>query len=525
MMIRNQTGALALALLLTHLPLPGSAQAPAPQAQPQSQPQAQTAAPPRRSLPAASTTEHLLALPDRPGGQLAFRATAGSIAMTDGEGRIDGEMAYIAYVRPPADGRQRPVLFAMNGGPGSASAWVHLGFLGPWRLPMDADALRPSAPPVLEPNLETWLDFTDLVFIDPIGTGFSRSVDGEARDQRQQSAERGGRNRFWTLDGDIESIAEFIRLWTSENGRFASPKLFLGESYGGFRGPRLANALHGRGVGLASLILLSPVLDFGLREGRSPLGSALTLPSLAAAAIEAKGGTPDRAALAEAEAYARGDYLVDVMRGPRDAAALDRISNRVADLTGIPVTQVKRYGGRIDSRVYRLETNRITGRIASPYDVSVLGAAPDPSAIIPDGRDPFTSALTAPVTAAMLDLYWSKLGWKPSGTYRLAGNVQGNWFSGQRLSPPESVGDLRSALALDPRLEVLVAHGFTDTVTPYFASQLVVDQLPAPEAASRVRLIVYPGGHMFYNRELSRKQFRAEGRALVERAADGPSTR
>ena len=173
--------------------------------------------------------------------------------------------------------------FVVNGGPGAASAYLDIGVLGPWILPMDDRTIVPSQPAVPVANPDTWLDFTDLVFIDPVGTGFSRLV--EPDDAR--------RGRFLSVDGDVEALADAIRRWLVENGRTASPKFFVGESYGGFRGPLVAEHLQTEeGIGLSGLVLVSPVLDFGWwrQPGYAPLPKVSLLPSLAAAAMEAGGG-------------------------------------------------------------------------------------------------------------------------------------------------------------------------------------------------------------------------------------------
>lgn len=513
-MARRRLAFGAMLLCLAQPPF-SLAQAPADTASQRPQ-TAQAAQDPRPTLPSDSTTEHVVELPNR---TLRFTATAGSIPFRSAEGRLEGEMAYVYYRSAAQTGRQRPVTFAMNGGPGSASAWLHLGVLGPWRLPMDGEAISPSAMPVAVPNAETWLDFTDLVFIDPIGTGFSRLARSAANDNAQRGGgQQGPRNRFWSVNGDIESITEFISLWLQKHDRHASPKVFLGESYGGFRAPKVAAQLQtGRGVGLNAIVLVSPVIDYNIRAGRSPIGSMVLLPSIAAAAMEERGIAPSRAVLADAETFARTLYLDDILKGPRDQEAVNRLVQRVSALSGLPESVVRRYGGRLDGTIYRREANLAKGRVASAYDASVTGFSPDPTALFQNAADPFTTALAAPLTTAMLDLYANRLKWKPDGRYFLSGSVQQGWFASQWTNVPDATDELRAALALDPKLQVLVVHGFTDLVTPYFASQVILDQLPAFGDPARVRHQVYPGGHMFYNRAMSRIEFRNDGEALVRR--------
>ena len=285
----------------------------------------------RRALPADVTTDHTVELPDR---TLRFKATAGTIPINNGEGKLQAEIAYIAYVRSEGRSGSRPLTFAINGGPGAASAYLQLGAMGPWRLPLDN--ITPSSTSDAVPNPETWLDFTDLVFVDPVGTGYSRFI-ATGDEVRKQ---------FWSVDGDIDVLATFMRKWIEKNGRQASKKFIAGESYGGFRAPKLAGKLNDQGVAVSGLIMVSPVLDFGWRgNGRqSPLGWVSRLPSMAAAAREAKAPF-DREALREAERYAAADYLQDLLRGERDVAALERISARVAQFTGLDPALVRRLAG------------------------------------------------------------------------------------------------------------------------------------------------------------------------------------
>jgi carboxypeptidase C (cathepsin A) len=478
--------------------LAGAAALAAPQAPAQAQAPAPAAVPARPSLPAARTTSHEVALPGR---HLRFAATAGAVTLHDGSGRPYGEFATIAYRLEGADTASRPVTFVLNGGPGSASAWLHLGALGPWRLRMDAAGLAPSAPPVLHPNAETWLDHTDLVFLDPIGTGFSRFL----------AASDEVRKRVWSVAGDIDSIAQAIRLWLEQAGRMASPKFLVGESYGGFRGPRLARTLAAsHGVGLSGLVLVSPVLDFGGRSSAmDPLHWATLLPTLAAAARRAS----SRAEVADAEAYATGDYLADLLRGTTDPAAIARRSARVAALTGLDPVLVRRHEGRIDGSLFRQEAQ--PGRLASPYDLSVAMPDPMPAAAYPIPTDPMTDALKAPLTAAMLDLYARTLDWRVDAPYEISNTAANRaWDFGHVRNPPESMSHLRTALALDPNLRVLVAHGLYDTVTPYFRTKLQLDTIDPRAGADRVRFDAWPGGHMFFSRDPSRAALREAAASL-----------
>jgi carboxypeptidase C (cathepsin A) len=460
-------------------------------------------------LPEPRTTRHELALPDR---ALAFEATAGSLALTDAEGRPEAEIGFVAYTLAGAEPGSRPVTFAVNGGPGAASAYLHLGVLGPWLLPMDAESIVPSQAVGLSGNPETWLDFTDLVFVDPVGTGFSRLIEADDRLRR----------RYLSIDGDIEALAEFVRRWLTENGRTGSPKYFVGESYGGFRGPLLAESLQTeQGIALDGMVLVSPVLDFGWWEqpGYAPLPQVSLLPSLAAAAMEESGAFSEEE-LRAAEEYAAGDYAADLLRGLGDPAAVERLVGRVTALTGLDRALVERAAGRIDRSTFAREILRDEGRLASPYDTGISTADPEPGEAMPRAADPVLDAMTAPLTSAMLAHYRETLDWLPDRRYRLLnGGLARAWDWGGGRGQPEAVGALRRALALDPELRVLVVHGLTDLVTPYFASELILRQLPALGAEDRVRTANYRGGHMFYLRPESRRAFREDAAALYAAGA------
>ena len=463
-----------------------------------------------RRLPADSVTEHTLELPGR---TLRFKATAGSIPLYDQQNNLLAEIGVAAYVLQGPERAERPVTFALNGGPGAASAYLHLGVVGPWRLPLDGATISPSAPVALKPNAETWLDFTDLVLIDPVGTGYSRAT-GSQEDVR---------NRFYTVEGDVESLSNVMLRWLRNNDRLASPKFLVGESYGGFRGPLIARKLQeDYGVGLSGLVLLSPVLDFGWfsQPRHAPWIHVARLPSLAAANLERKGPVT-REALAGAEEYATGEYLADLLRGPKDKAAVERLGARTAELTGLDATVARRAAGRIELGAFQREFRRGEGLIVSAYDTGVSGYDPDPTAPSSRGEDPGLAAMTAPLTSAIVDHLANTLKWRVDVRYELLnGAVNGAWRWSRGRGQPEALSDLRQALALDANMRVLVVHGFTDLVTPYFASKLLLDQLPELGPPWRTELKVYPGGHMFYSRDGSRVAFRSDAERMITQAAE-----
>jgi carboxypeptidase C (cathepsin A) len=455
-------------------------------------------------LPPDSTTKQALALPGR---TLDFTATVGSIRLFDDKGEPQAEIAYTAYRLDGADARTRPVTFLFNGGPGSASAWLQFGAVGPWRLAINADAVTSSASPDLLPNAETWLDFTDLVFIDPVGTGYSRFV-ATGDDVRK---------RFFSVDGDVDSIAVTIRRWLEKYDRLLSPKFVAGESYGGIRGPKIVRELQvQQGVGVKGLILVSPVLDFREYSGSSILQYVSSLPSMTAVAREAKGSVT-RADLAEVEAYARGDFLADLLKGLADTEATTRLADKVSALTGIDQAVSRRLAGRFDVAEFRREFDRKNGKVTGRYDASVEGFDPYPDSSFYHFGDPSGEPLSAPLTSAAVDLTTRKLNWRPDGSYQLLnGAVEKAWDFGRGLKPAESITQLRQILALDPKMKLLVGHGLFDLATPYFGSKIQLDQLPAFASPDRVKLVVYPGGHMFYSRDASRQAFRGEVQAMMK---------
>lgn len=464
-----------------------------------------------RLPPPASITRSL----ETAGGKLDYKVTAGAIVLRNDAGEPQAEVGYVAYTLEGEPGEEekeaRPVTFAFNGGPGAASAYLHFGALGPQRLSFGNTGEGPSKPPLLVDNAETWLDFTDLVFIDPVGTGYSRFVN----DSREL------RNSIWSVDGDINALAAVVRRYLHENNRWHSPKYLVGESYGGFRVPKLAWRLqNNEGVGVSGIVMISPVLDF-ITQSRSdglPLAFATRLPSLAALALQNKGEPVTREALAEVEEYARSEFVADFLRGPGDREAVSRIVDRIAGFSGLDRAFIASQAGRLDIAQVARELGRGTQSVASIYDAGVLGLDPLPFVLSFRPEDPVLAASIAPLTSAAADFIGRTVGWRVDAPYRLLSNeVNRGWnWGANRNDWPEAVNDLRSALALDPDLKALIVHGATDLVTPYFDSQLIIDRLTPLGAndTQRVLLEVLKGGHMFYSDGASRAAFTAAARKL-----------
>ena len=291
-----------------------------------------------------------------------------------------------------------------------------------------------------------------------------------------------------------------------------------GESYGGFRAPKIAHMLQtDQGVGVNGLVMLSPVLDFGRFNSRSGLWDLVArLPSYAAAARERKGPVT-REGVADVERYAQGEFLSDLLAGPATAAAVDRLSSKVAELSGLDPALVKRLRGRVSGEVFAREFFRDEGRVSSSYDAMTTGLDPFPESSRSFFDDQLRIGLHAPITQAMVDIYHNRLKWViENGRYQFQNEQAGRqWDWGGRDN--EAVSDLRRAMALDPNMKVIIAHGLTDLVTPYFESKMVLDQLPALGAPDRLQFRVYAGGHMFYSRDDSRHAFHDDVRAVIEK--------
>ncbi|MFD1331003.1 S10 family peptidase [Methylopila musalis] len=461
-------------------------------------------APPKPSaaaLPAEATKRATVGTHD---DTLAYAVRVEAVPLSNPKGEKQAEVVVTAYTLERTDPKARPITYLFNGGPGAASAYLHFGGVGPKRLPFGGAENAPSDLPKLIDNPDTWLAFTDLVFVDPVGTGYSRATgDGKA---------------FWSVEGDVEALSRVVAKHLAARDRLVSPVYLAGESYGGFRIPRIARKLQEKdGVGVAGLIAISPVLDFAIRDGEntSPLPWVTALPSLAATVRERKGPVA-RGDLADVETYATGEFLADLMKGPRDGAAVGRLSARVAELTGLDAELVRRLNGRVDIRTFVREIGRAEGKVGSLYDANVTAYDPYPSAARASWDDPVLDGSMAPLTRAAVDFYGRELGFKVDNRrYELiSSEVNRAWSWGRGQSLPESAGALREALAADRHLKVLVAHGATDLVTPYMESKLVLDQIPAFGDAERVRLAVYPGGHMFYSRDASRAAFTNDVRKL-----------
>jgi carboxypeptidase C (cathepsin A) len=451
-------------------------------------------------LPGDSVTEHSV---DTSSGKLAYTATAGTFSLFDQSGERSAAVFYTAFVAKSND-PGRPVTFVFNGGPGAGSAFLNLGLVGP-RIASFGNSYD-GANVRLVDNPETWLAFTDLVLIDPVGTGWSRP------------AKPDGDSAFLGVHRDAESLAKVIALYVAKNGRVSSSKFILGESYGGFRAVKVARTLQSnQGIVVSGILMVSPMLEgeFHFGGDRFALGAALRLPSLAAAELERK-GTFSTAALAQAEHFALTDYLSALAGPPLRGDAAHAFYARVAQMTGLPEDVIARERGFIrDTYVKNLRGN--DHKIVSNYDATFAVDDPNPESETARGPDPFLDGFIRAYGSAFVAYARDELGFKTDMTYNLlASDISGkwDWQEGGGRSPPSAAEDLRELLALTPSFRLMIAHGYSDMVTPYSDSRYLLNHIPASVDGERAELRLYRGGHMFYVDPQSRKAFTADARTM-----------
>ena len=451
-----------------------------------------------RLLPADAVSEKTVILSGRP---LTYTATAGTLSLYDQNGEKSAAIFYTAYVAKGAEPASRPVTFAFNGGPGAASAYLHLGLAGP-RIVTFGPGGNDGAAAKLVDNPDTWLAFTDLVFIDPVSTGWSRASKPD------------GAGSFFGVRRDAEALAKTVALYVAHNSRGASPKYLLGESYGGFRAAKVARALQEQqGIVASGIVMVSPMLEASWQwSGPSnALGAALHFPSLAAAELDrTESYTPEK--MDEIETFALTEYLTTLAGPPPKGEQADAFYGRIATMTGLPAETVARSRGYV--RGHYLAHLRAKGQIASYYDGSFTAPDPYPESETRRGGDPVLDGFTRALSGAFAAYARDELGYKTEMTYvLLADGVSGKWDWGDRRNPPGVSDDLRNLLSLDPSFRLLVAHGRSDLVTPHGVNRYVLDQLPPIGSPGRVTLKLHRGGHMFY--------FDADARrAFMQQAAD-----
>jgi carboxypeptidase C (cathepsin A) len=476
----------------------------------------------RKAEPAdqISITRHRTRIGKR---DVAYTVTCGTMVLkeeAEKEGKSEGEKArakvfFIAYtVDDVADKAKRPVTFSFNGGPGSSSVWLHFGVLGPRRVELDAEGRAPEPPGRLVANEFSLLDVSDLVFIDPVGTGFSRMVEGEKVKE------------YHEYKRDLESVGEFIRMWVSRYGRWASPKFLIGESYGTTRASGLAGHLLERyGMYLNGVMLVSCALDFAVLrfDPANDLPPILFLPTYAATAWYHKRLAPDlqkrplRKLLDEVEAFAAGEYASALFQGARlPAKARKDLVQRLARYTGLSPEYIDRANLRVE--IFRFckellrDEQRTVGRLDSRYTGVDRDAAGEEFEF-----DPAMVQIYGAYAAAANDYLRNDLRFESDIPYEVIKPLYVDWGWKDYANRYAAVGEtLRKAMSMNPHMRVLVASGYFDFATPHFAADYSLDHLAlTPELRKNITASYYEAGHMMYVHRPSLARLAAELRSFV----------
>ena len=441
------------------------------------------------------TTQHELRLAGR---ILKYSVTTGLMPLKNEQGEVEAQVFFMAYVADrPSGPEKRPLTISFNGGPGSSSVWLHLGALGPKRVKMLDDGGMPSPPYALVDNEHTWLDLTDMVFIDPVGTGYSRASKPELG------------KKFWGLQGDIESVGEFIRLYLTRYERWGSPLFMVGESYGTTRAAGLSGYLVEQGIAFNGILLVSSILNF--QTARFTKGNdtpyALFLPTYTATAWYHKKlpadllARPVKAVLEEARAFAGGDYTIALAKGDRlspaeRASALDKLSR----YTGLHKAWLDEANLRVEIQQFCKELLRGDKRTVGRLDSRFKGIDEDSVSAEP-GFDPSMAAIRPPFTAAFNDYVRRQLGYKSDLPYYiLGGGISTPWDFGRAGSGFADTSEaLRSAFSKNPAMRLFVASGYYDLATPFFATEYTLSHMGLdPTQRARIVTHEYEAGHMMY---------------------------
>jgi len=456
----------------------------------------------------SSATQHQIEID---GQMVEYTATAGWLILENDEEEAIARFGYTAYTRDGVEDRsRRPIMFAFNGGPGSSSIWLHMGVLGPQRVVVEDEGYAPPPPAKRVDNEYSIIDVTDLVMVDPVGTGFSKPL-GEAKGED-----------FWGVDQDIRSVGSFIKEYISLNGRWASPKYILGESYGGIRTAGLVWHLQSvHGMNFNGVVIVSPFLDMGsgIDGGGIDLPHVLYLPTLAATAWyhDAIPNKPDLETFhAEVEQFAYDEYAPALLKGYTiSKEEKEAVAAKLAAYTGTSTDYWLRADLRVSHEQFLQELKRdermITGRIDSRF----IGPSVNPLSEAMD-YDPFFPAVGPAFTAAFLEYMHDELDFGRDETYEIMADLD-DWDWEHR--PPDTRGwavpwanlrgDLAMALTMNPGLHLLVQQGYYDLATPTLATKHDLAHLDiAPEARERIRIALYEAGHMMYLHEESRRRFR-----------------
>jgi len=441
-----------------------------------------------------STTSHSIQVN---GKTLAYTATAGTLVLRKEE-KPWASMFYVAYTRDGQDAAQRPITFAFNGGPGSSSVWLHMGALGPRRVEMGPDGEQPKPPYHLIDNQDTALEFTDLVFIDPVTTGFSRAAPGEKDAQ------------FHGFDGDLESVAEFIRLYLTRYERWGSPKFLAGESYGTTRSAALSEYLIDQhGIYLNGITLISSVLNFetiSFARGND-LPYALYLPTYTAAAWYHKKLGKDlgdlEKAIGEARRFAGNEYSVALMKGDKlSATERSNVVRQMARLTGLSEHFIEESNLRVSQSRFAKELLRDQQKVIGRYDSRLEGEDADAAGDRPE-YDPSYASVQGVYTAMFNNYVSVDLKYISDVPYQVLTDKVQPWSYERFQNRYVNVADmLRQAMTQNPSLRVLIANGYYDMATPFFATEYTVSHIGLePGLSNHIGLTYCDAGHMLYTKK------------------------
>ncbi|MBP7095717.1 MAG: peptidase S10 [Spirochaetia bacterium] len=463
------------------------------------------------------------------GRELRYEAEAAWLPLRKDE-KPKAEIFYVRYFLE--GGKDRPLTFVFNGGPGASSVYLHLGALGPRRIELGPRG-EPLAPPsVLVDNAETWLQFTDLVFIDPVGTGLSRMIpDPKEEEEKKKAGPEGEKDsEYWRVKRDLQSLGEFMRSFLSKYHRWESPVWLCGESYGGFRVARLARmAQEDYGIGLAGIFVVSPALEFTLLEGSDydALMWVDAFPTMAGAAAfhgrarKLKTDEDHRAYMERAADFAVDELLSVLAAGDRvGAARRDKVLDAAADWIGLPRATMRAKYGRVTIDWFTRNLLRDEGKHLGLYDASFAVSSPFPDRDEWTGPDPTLHMLERVFAAGINTQIRAAIGLDSERDYELMSEAVNNgWKVDTRKHALETqVGatdELRYGMALNPSMKVRVSHGVYDLVTPFFSTDRIAGLLKL-DADSRKRFSVrhYSGGHMFYTWKESREAFFRDAKEL-----------
>lgn len=441
------------------------------------------------------------------GSKIDYTAYTGYLDLKNDTGKLIAKVFFTYYKKDAEDAAKRPICFTFNGGPGSSSVWLHMGGLGPFQVLLDDMGAAMAPPYKVIPNEYSWIDKTDLVFIDPVSTGFSRPAGGEST------------RSFHGFNEDISSIGSFIRHFLSRYERWGSPKYLAGESYGTTRAAGLSKFLQDRHrIYINGIFLISPILNFGSNDyyPGNDLPRALYLPSYTAAAWYHKKLAPElqadlKKALKESEQFAIGEYASALIKGGwMSDADKDKIAAKLSYYSGLSKEYFLRANLRVDEDRFYKELRRADGLTIGRLDARFTGRDLD-DAGERVSYDPSFSNIDGPFTSAINDYFQKTLNFKEEKGYDIFGSVHPWNYSNvqnQFLNVAES---LRDAMAKNPYLKVYVGCGYYDFATPYFTAQYDIEHMfLRPELRKNVRFHFYESGHMYYIQKTSLVQFKKD---------------